>query len=231
MPPRGHRGHDRERAGGSSPGHDDRRRGAGRAHRCRVGRVAPGQRKAGSPSFRSPLLYESGRWDGHSEGEELGEDGLHRLSSIRRRRSSPGRGNCAPAQNPYRSSSKGRRRCGTRSAPRSRGGRSRQVDAAQPFRALPEVLARDHESSGPPCSGASGSPSACVASRASGSRRNDRDVRRVALLGMRHDEVRRLLRPDELLERAPVDSLEGDVEAAPARDAVDVLGHLGVGAG
>ncbi len=79
--------------------------------------------------------------------------------------------------------------------------------------------------SGPPCSGVSGSPSACVARSDSGSRRNEiGHVRGVALLGVRDDEVRGLERLHERLERAPVDALEGHVEAAPARDAVDVLG-------
>ena len=51
----------------------------------------------------------------------------------------------------------------------------------------------------------------------------DRNVRRVALLGVRDDVVRGRQRFHERLDGAPVDALERDVEATPARDAVDVL--------
>ena len=81
--------------------------------------------------------------------------------------------------------------------------------------------------SGPPCSGVSGSPSACVAS--SGERileGRERRVGRVALLGVGDREARGRLGRDELGERAPGNALERHVEAAPARDAVDVLGHF-----
>ena len=52
--------------------------------------------------------------------------------------------------------------------------------------------------------------------------RLERDVRRKPLLGVREDEVGARLRPDELRQLAPVDAAEARVEAAPARDAVDV---------
>src|SRR5262249_55327637 len=92
----------------------------------------------------------------------------------------------------------------------------RELDPAKPFRALPEVLTRDHEAQRAAVLG-----SQRLAVRVRGEEREriaqerDRHVCGVALLGMRDDEVRGRLRPDELLERAPVDSFERDVEAAP----------------
>src|SRR5512138_2527877 len=52
--------------------------------------------------------------------------------------------------------------------------------------------------------------------------RLDRDVRGEALLGVRDHEAGRRLRRDQLGELAPVHAPETSVEAAPARDAVDV---------
>ena len=53
--------------------------------------------------------------------------------------------------------------------------------------------------------------------------RLERDVRREVVLGPGDREVCARQRPRELRELAPVDALERGVEAAPARDAVDVL--------
>ena len=57
--------------------------------------------------------------------------------------------------------------------------------------------------------------------------RLERHIRREALLGVRDDEASARVRLDELRELAPVDAAEAGVEAAPARDAVDVDLDLG----
>jgi hypothetical protein len=56
----------------------------------------------------------------------------------------------------------------------------------------------------------------------SSSSARERHVLGVPGLGVRDREVRGRLRPAELGELAPVDAAEAGVEAAPARDAVDV---------
>ena len=106
--------------------------------------------------------------------------------------------------------SRGRRRCGSRSAPRSRAGRRTASSIPRSHFALfQKYLPGTTRRSGPPCSGVSGSPSACVASRASGSSRNEeRRVGGVALLGVGDREARGRLRRDELRERAPGNALE-----------------------
>ena len=103
----------------------------------------------------------------------------------------------------------------------------RQLDPAQPLRALPEVLPGHDQPQ---------RPAVLAAQRlAVGVRREhralaleelDRDVGREACLGVRDREARRRARAGELAERRPGDALEGRVEPAPARDAVDVLRHL-----
>ena len=85
---------------------------------------------------------------------------------------------------------------------------------------LPGITSR----SGQPCSGVSGSPSASVASSALSSSRNSiGTLDGEALLGVRDDEAGARLRAHELRDLAPVNAAEARVEAAPARDAVDVL--------
>src|SRR5262249_18718298 len=99
-----------------------------------------------------------------------------------------------------------------------------ELDPAEPLRALPEVLAGDDEAQRP-----------AVLERerlAVGVRREqrvvvlerrERDVRGEALLGVGDREARARARAAQGRELAPVDALEARVEAAPARDAVDVL--------
>ena len=119
------------------------------------------------------------------------------------------------------------RRCGSRSAPRSPAGRRQELDSAQPLGALPEVLARDDEAER---AAVLGRERLAVGVRGEQGEwvleERERRVRRVALLGVGDREVGASAWLGELGKRAPRDALERHVEAAPARDAVDVLGHL-----
>ena len=103
-----------------------------------------------------------------------------------------------------------------------------QLDPAQPLRALPEVLAGDDEAERSAVLG--GQRLAVGLGREQRQvvlERGERDVRGEALLGVGDDEARARPRADERREVAPVDAAEARVEAAPARDAVDVLCVLG----
>ena len=98
-----------------------------------------------------------------------------------------------------------------------------ELEPAKPLRALPEVARRHDEADRPAvvrrqrlAVGLVGDQRGLVLER------GERDVRGEALLGVRDDEAGARLRRDELRELAPVHALEGRVEAAPARDAVDV---------
>src|SRR5205823_3215517 len=105
-----------------------------------------------------------------------------------------------------------------------------QLEAAEPLRALPEVPARDDEAERPAVLGRERLAVGLVGDKGVLLlERLERHVRGEALLGVRDDEARMRLRLDELRELAPVDAAEPRVEAAPARDAVDVDGDLGGG--
>ena len=127
----------------------------------------------------------------------------------------------APASSP--------RRCGSRSAPRSR---------ADPWRGARGrvAISRSSRSSAraPRGEEASRAPVRAASVSLPGDQRFvvlerfERHVRGETLFGMRDDEVRTRFRPDELGELAPVHAPEARVETAPARDAVDVDRHLGL---
>src|ERR1700730_3295667 len=105
--------------------------------------------------------------------------------------------------------------------------RGEELDAAQPLGALPEVARRDDETQRPAVLGLEllavrlpGDESLVVLERL------ERHVGREALLRVREHVAGARLRSDELRELAPVHALERRVEAAPARDAVDVRRDL-----
>src|SRR5579872_1967787 len=106
----------------------------------------------------------------------------------------------------------------------------RELDAAKPLRALPEVLRGDEEARGPAVLGGQRRAVGLVDDQGVlVLDRGERDVRGEALLGVRDREAGARLGPGELRELAPADALELRVEPAPAGDAVDVGRDLGRG--
>ncbi len=120
------------------------------------------------------------------------------------------------------------RRCGSRSVPRSPAGRwtSSSIPRSH-FALFQKYLPGTTRRSGPPWSGGQ-----WLAVRVRGEQgerlleKREWRVGGVALLGVRDREARGRLRRGELGECAPRDALERHVEAAPPRDAVNVLRHL-----
>src|SRR6266536_3374304 len=98
-----------------------------------------------------------------------------------------------------------------------------ELEAAQPLRALPEVSRRDDQAYRPAMIGRQRLSVGLVGDqRLLVLDRLQRNVRGETLLGVRDDKAGARPGGDELRELAPVHALEGRVEAAPARDAVDV---------
>ena len=164
---------------------------------------------------------------------KLGEgwdDSIHRR--LRRRAAHPPIEVISCQSEPLRTRSAapgtGRRRCGSRAAPRSPAGppaaaRSRAATSRSSRSTCPGTISR----SGQPCSAVSGSPSACVASIAPSRSRNSTGTFAVKPASAWAIAKRALGRcPTSSRDRRPGDPGERRVEPAPARDAVDVLRHL-----